>query len=69
MYVFTKDLKQLRADLRATDDKAAVVQRYEDALVAKGQVGVILVGFLFLSYSRPEVRASVRRAGEKRESG
>lgn len=37
-YVFTKDLDQLRADLEATDDKAAVIQRYSDAVVAKSKV-------------------------------
>jgi len=38
MYVFTKDLERLAADLESTDDEAAVVRRYEHALVAKGQV-------------------------------
>ena len=38
VHVFTKDLKQLIADLQATDDKAAMTQRYKDALVAKRQV-------------------------------
>ena len=37
-YVFTKDLKQLAVDLEATNDEAAVVQRYKDVLVAKGEV-------------------------------
>ena len=37
-YVFTKDLTQLIADLKAADDRLAVVRRYEDALVAKVEV-------------------------------
>lgn len=36
--MFTKDLKQLTADLEATDDKLAVVRRYGDALLAKVEV-------------------------------
>ena len=46
MYVFTKDLEQLAADLRTVDDKAAVVQRYEDALAAKSQVRCQIASFL-----------------------
>ena len=38
MYIFTKDLKQLKMDLEVTKDKSAVIRRYEDALVAKGEV-------------------------------
>jgi len=38
MYVFTRDLKRLIADLRATGDEAAVIQRYGDALVSKCEV-------------------------------
>jgi len=33
-----RDLEQLAADLEATDDEAAVVQQYEDALSAKAEV-------------------------------
>ena len=36
--MFTKDLKQLTADLEATDDKSAVIQRYKDALAVKSEV-------------------------------
>ena len=38
VYVFTKDLNQLTADLKAADDKAAVIKRYKDALVVKNKV-------------------------------
>ena len=43
MYVFTKDLKQLTADLEVTGDKAAVVKRYKDALVGKAEVSHLRV--------------------------
>ena len=36
--MFTKDLKQLTADLEATDDKSAVIQRYKGALAVKSEV-------------------------------
>ena len=36
--VLTRDLEQLTTDLETTDDKAALIQRYEDALVAKHEV-------------------------------
>lgn len=49
--VFTKDLKQLAADLEATNDGAAVVQRYKDTLVAKGEVCCEFWSFLVLSCS------------------
>ena len=38
MYVFVKDLERLVADLESTNDEAAVVRRYEHALVVRGQV-------------------------------
>lgn len=38
MYVFTKDVKQLTADLDAIGDKEAVIQRYRNADIAKGEV-------------------------------
>lgn len=38
LHVFTKDLKQFRADLETTDDEAAVIQRHRDARAAKGEV-------------------------------
>jgi len=38
LYVFTKDLKRLKADLMATEDEAAVIQRYKDALVMRSEV-------------------------------
>ena len=69
MYVFVEDLKRLAADLESTDDKAAVVRRYERALVAKGQVCCDLssgLGFIALIYL--EVCASIRKAGEKGEN-
>jgi len=46
-YVFTKDIKQLTADLEAADDQEAVILRYSNALIAKNEVrcesGQILV--------------------------
>ena len=38
VYVFKKDLERLTADLKATNDEAAVVRRYADALTAKREV-------------------------------
>jgi len=38
LYVFTKDLNQLKADLMRTDDEAAVNQRYKGVLFAKSEV-------------------------------
>ena len=38
MYVFTRDLQRLIADLRTTGDEMAVIQRYGDALVSKYEV-------------------------------
>ena len=38
LYVFTKGLRQLVADLESTDDQPVVIQQYKDALVAKGKV-------------------------------
>ena len=69
MYVFTKDLERLAVDLESTDDEAAVVRRYERALVAKGQVCCELLsdsGYIALTYL--EVCASVRKVGEKGEN-
>ena len=70
IYILTKDLKQLMADLEATDDELAVIQRYKDALAAKGEVccdpwsdsnPVILTYF--------EVCARIGRARKSGESG
>lgn len=38
IHVFTKDLERLIADLEATADKAAVIERYSVALAAKNKV-------------------------------
>ena len=70
MYVFTKDLKRLIADLRATGDEVAVIQRYGDALVSKCEVcckswsdfGEDLLMYL-------KVCQSVRKAGKNEAGG
>ena len=38
MHVFTHDLKRLTADLEVADDRATVVQRYNDEFAAKVEV-------------------------------
>jgi hypothetical protein len=68
IHVFTKDLERLIADLGATADKAAVIERYSVALAAKNKVRYELEsgsGSIVLTY--PKARASVRKAGENRE--
>jgi len=38
VHMFTKDLKQLVADLEASDDQAAVVRRYKDRFSVNSKV-------------------------------
>lgn len=47
MYAFTKDLKQLKADLEATDDETAMVQRYRTACRETSGTVRISITFLF----------------------
>ena len=69
-YVFTKDLKQLIADLGATDDKLAVVQRYEGALAARFEVSCnFRSGFGSVVFTCFEVCANVGKAGKDGEIG
>lgn len=70
MCVFTKDLKQLIADLETTDDEAAVIRRYADTFIAKDKVRRE-----FSSDFEPavltclKVCTGVGKVREKRESG
>ena len=69
-HVFTKDLDQLAADLKATDDQAAVIQRYKDALAVKREVRCGFQSDLnFFVFTYPEVWASAGKDGRSRESG
>ena len=66
--MFKKDLEQLKADLKATNDEAAVVQRYANALAAKLDVrcdSPLDPGFVVLTHLEgcPGVREA-RKNGE-----
>ena len=69
LYVFTKGLKKLTADLEAVDDESAVVQRYEDALVAKQEVRYDLLSDLGPSCSYISKFARLLETLEKKEKG
>ena len=61
VYVFTKDLGRLIADLEVTDDEATVIQRYRDALAAKGEVRCNFRShFYSVAPTYPEVWAGIR---------
>jgi len=69
MYVFTKDIKQLTADLEAADDQEAVILRYSNALVAKNEVRCeSWSDFGFAVLTRLKVCTSVREPGKIGES-
>jgi len=54
IHMFTKDLNQLAADLEASDDQAAVVQRYKDEFAVKVKVRCGFCRILVLSCSHPQ---------------
>jgi len=67
--MFTKDLEQLVADLEASDDKLAVVQRYGCEIIAKHEVRREFwsdLGPAALTYLKVCIRHG--KAGRKRES-
>lgn len=69
-HVFTKDLEKLTADLEATCDEAAVVQRYKNTLVVKGKVCCeSWLGFGSVMLTPLQVCTSVRIAGENGDNG
>ena len=70
MYVFTRDLQRLIADLRATGDEVAVIQRYGDALDSKCEVcrdSLSYFGVDLLMYL--QVFKSVGKAGKNEAGG
>lgn len=68
--MFTKELKQLIADLEGTDDKSAVTQRYDDALVAKSEVrNEFRSDFGSTVFTYLEVCTGVGSTGESGEGG
>lgn len=70
MYVFTRDLKRLMADLRATGDEVAVVERYKDALVSRCEVCCeSWLGFSENPLTYLKVCQSVREAGKNEAGG
>ena len=69
-YVLTRDLRRLTADLKATNNKMAVVRRYKAALVTKVEVRYdFRTNFDSVVLMRPEVCASVREARKNGERG
>jgi len=69
MYVFTRDLERLIADLRATGDEVAVIRRYKDALVSRCEVcWELRSGFVEDLLMYPKACQSVRKTGKNEAS-